>query len=311
MSLNLCVVIPTKNEAANLNQCLSSIGVDFAKKVVVVDSGSVDDTVKIAKQNHVEVIKFNWDGKYPKKRNWYLKNFTPNTEWVLFLDADECLTPEFKTEVSNILKSNTKHVGFWLSYSIFFMGKKLKGGYPMHKLALFKVGFGNYEKIEEYRWSNLDMEIHEHPVLNGSSGVIKSKIEHRDYRGVYKYVQKHSEYADWEAARYLKAINDPDYKQLKKTWVFRQRVKYTMMRSVLIGPVYFIGSYIFLAGFIDGSRGFAFAMMKMNYFNQIYCKIKENTNVVDRPVTLKEPEVKVRTILSPRNGIHNKVSMNS
>jgi glycosyltransferase involved in cell wall biosynthesis len=271
--LDLTIVIPVKNEEKNLTGCFEAIGNNFASKIVVVDSGSTDNTEQIARSYGADFISFNWNGMFPKKRNWYLRNYKPTTEWVLFLDADEYLTPDFKKELKQALEQKDK-VGFWLSYTIYFMGKKLKGGYPLRKLALFKVGFGEYERIDEEQWSKMDMEVHEHPVLEGKVGSIKSKIDHQDFRGVSHYVYKHNEYASWEAGRYLKAVNNTNTKNF--TW--KQRLKYKLMGSVLIGPAYFMGSFFLLGGFLDGARGFAFSILKMAYFTQVYCKIKESNS---------------------------------
>jgi glycosyltransferase involved in cell wall biosynthesis len=269
--LDLTIAIPALNEEKNLPGCLQAIGQNFAAKIVVIDSGSTDKTEQIAKDFGAEFIQFKWDGKFPKKRNWYLRNHAPDTKWVLFLDADEYLTPEFKTELTAALQKD-EYAGFWLAYTIYFMGKKLKGGYPLHKLALFKVGAGEYERIDEEQWSKLDMEIHEHPVIEGKIGEIKSKIDHQDFRGAVHYVNKHTDYASWEASRFLKAVNDTN---ISSKWTWKQKLKYRLMRSVWIGPAFFFGSFFLLGGFRDGRRGFAFAILKMSYFTLIYCKIKE------------------------------------
>ena len=269
--LSLTIVIPVKNEEKNLTKCLKAIGKDFAEKIVIVDSGSTDNTKQIAIESGVEVVDFAWNGKFPKKRNWYLRNYCPSTKWVLFLDADECLTEDFKEEIRKALK-NDNCVGYWLSYTIYFMGKVNKGGYPLKKLALFQVGAGEYEKIDEEKWSQFDMEIHEHPILQGPVGTIKSKIRHEDFRDINHYIAKHQEYASWEASRYVKTINNnSDH----KIWTWKQKIKYRLMRTVWIGPLYFIGSYFLLGGFRDGARGLSFAILKMSYFNMVYCKIRE------------------------------------
>jgi len=269
--LSLTIVIPVKNEEKNLCNCLKAIGNDFAERIVIVDSGSTDNTRSIASEFGIEIIDFVWNGRFPKKRNWYLHNHCPSTKWVLFLDADECLTEDFKKEARQALK-NDQYVGYWLSYTIYFMGKVNKGGYPLKKLALFQVGTGEYEKIDEDKWSKFDMEIHEHPILQGPVGTIKSKIRHEDFRDITHYIAKHQEYASWEASRYLKIIND---NSSQKQWTWKQKFKYRLMRTVWIGPLYFIGSYFFLGGFRDGARGLSFAILKMSYFNLVYCKIKE------------------------------------
>lgn len=235
------------------------------------DSNSTDQSLKIAEANGITIINFDWNGSFPKKRNWYLRNHLPKTKWVLFLDADECLTESFKSEVRARLNLENKS-GYWLNYSIYFMGKQLKGGYPLLKLALFQTASGEYEKIDEARWSKLDMEIHEHPILTGETGKIKSKIDHRDFRGVGHYVSKHIEYADWEAGRYLKLLSDVE---AVRNWTWKQQLKYKLMGSIWLGPFYFLGSFFLMGGFKDGSRGFAFAILKMSYFCQVYCKIIE------------------------------------
>ena len=270
--LDLTIAIPVRNEEQNLPGCLAAIGTDLAKHVVIIDSGSTDRTQDIARAHGVDVINFVWDGKFPKKRNWYLRNHTPATKWIMFLDADEFLTDEFKAELRDTLQSDNDNVGYWLRYTIYFLGKENKGGYFLHKLALFQVGAGEYEKIDEDQWSKLDMEIHEHPVLDGKIGTIRSKIDHRDLRGVSYYVTKHNEYSSWEAARFLTLSTDT---KLTQRWSWMQRVKYSLMRTPWLGPLYFLGSFFLMGGFRDGKRGFGFAILKMAYFTQIYLKIRE------------------------------------
>ena len=270
--LDLTIAIPVKNEEKNLPGCLDAIGNDLAKNIVIVDSGSTDRTRSIAEERGIEVIDFTWNGQFPKKRNWYLRNHTPSTKWIFFIDADEYLTPEFKKELRENLTRDGSVAGYWLKYTIYFMGRRLRGGYPLKKLALFQVGRGEYECIQENSWSGLDMEVHEHPILDGPTGLMKNKIDHQDFRGVNHYVNKHTDYADWEARRFIKVLNDRDE---QTRWTWKQRCKYFLIQTVWIGPVFFLGSFVFLGGFRDGPRGLAFAILKMSYFNQVYCKIRE------------------------------------
>lgn len=284
MTLDLTIVIPVKDEEATLRGCLDAIGPEFATHVVVVDSGSDDQTCAIARAWGAEVVDFAWDGRFPKKRNWYLRNHRPETAWVMFLDADEHLTPAFKDELRATLPG-TEHAGFWLHYTIYFLGKHLRHGYPLDKLALFRVGAGEYERIDEDAWSSLDMEIHEHPVLEGSVGTIRSKIDHRDFRPVHHYIAKHNEYSSWEARRFLakqsakqsasQHANQNGGEVSAPKLTLKQRIKYRLVTSPFAGVVYFLGSYVLMRGFLDGSRGFVFAMLKMSYFTQVYCKIRE------------------------------------
>ena len=273
--LDLTIAIPVLNEERNLPGCLAAIGTGLASKIVLLDSGSTDSTCSIAEKFGAQVVDFKWDGKFPKKRNWFLRNYQLTTKWILFIDADEYLTENFKKEMRECLDRDDK-VGYWLSYTIYFLGEQLKGGYPLRKLALFRVGAGEYERIDEDQWSKLDMEVHEHPILQGETGVIKSKIDHQDFRGVSHYVIKHNEYASWEAGRFIKMADDHN---IISKWTWKQRLKYRLMKSVLIGPAYFCGSFFLLGGFRDGARGWAFAVLKMSYFTQVYCKIRESKNI--------------------------------
>lgn len=269
--LDLTIVIPVRNEERNLPGCLGAIGKGFARHVVVLDSGSTDRTIELAREAGVQVLNFDWDGRFPKKRNWYLKNHAPATRWVFFLDADEYLTEDFKQELRKALADSSK-VGYWLSYSIYFLGKELKAGYPLRKLALFRTGAGEYERIEENQWSQLDMEVHEHPILRGEVGEVLSKIDHQDFRGVAHYVTKHNDYSSWEAYRFMKTAGN---RAGRASWTWKQKLKYSLMRSPLIGPLYFIGTFLVMGGFRDGTRGLSFAILKMAYFTQVYCKIRE------------------------------------
>lgn len=272
------VVFPVKDEAKNLAKAIPLV--TRLGPVVVVDSGSEDDTAKIAKDLGAELLHFEWDGQFPKKRNWVLRNYEFQTEWVLFLDADEFINPIFIEEVQQSV-AVTSNVGFWLNFENYFMGQKLRGGDPFKKLALFRVGAGEYERIEEDNWSHLDMEVHEHPVLNGSIGEINAPIEHNDFRGLKHYIAKHNEYSSWEASRYLRLSGYKSGKVGKwegEEWnrlTDRQKKKYRNLAKWWFAPAYFLVTYFLKKGFLDGGAGFHFALHKAIYFYQIRSKISE------------------------------------
>ncbi len=277
MPLDLSVVIPTYNEEKHINNCLQAIGKDFASSIYVVDSNSSDNTVKIAEKFGVNVINFKWDGKFPKKRNWFLINYEIKTKWILFLDADELLTQEFKNEISDTLPI-TNHKGFYLNYSNYFLNERLKGGLTMRKLALFMVGNGMYEKIDEDYWSNLDMEVHEHPIINGSLGSIKSKIDHKDFNGLKRYIAKHNQYSSWEAHRYIKNKSEGGTKNF---WTLRQKIKYRFVSNPFFGIALFFYQIFILGAWKDGKIGLYFALLKSSYFIQVSSKIYELENKLE------------------------------
>jgi len=275
MSLDVTVIIPVKNEAINLPQCLACLGA--FDQIVVVDSGSTDATCEIATKAGAKVLDFEWNGQFPKKRNWVLRNHIFETEWVLFLDADEFVTEAFVAELKQLL-SSTECSGFWLNYERWFIGRELKHGDEFTKLALFRVGAGEYERINEDQWSRLDMEIHEHPVLTGTTGELRAPIQHNEYRGLHHYLAKHNEYSSWEAARYLQLIEAGSDFEKSEAWQAltpRQQKKYRHIAKWWAAPVYFLRGYFLKKGFLDGAVGFHFALMKSIYFYQIRLKIQE------------------------------------
>ena len=268
LRLPVTVASPVKNEERNLARCLDRLK-RFAK-IVVIDSGSTDRTREIAQEHGCEFVSFRWDGRFPKKRNWFLLNHPPATPWVFFLDADEYLTDEFIDELARALAMTT-HVGFRVMYSNYFLGKKLKYGVPQIKLPIFRVGSGLYERIDEDEWSALDMEVHEHPVLEGTVGQLNTLVDHQDFKGLDAYIARHKEYASWEARRYLKLRETPE---AMAHFTAIQRRKYDSLTSWWLAPSYFLYSWLWKRGILDGWAGFVFAKMKASYFSQIRRKIQ-------------------------------------
>jgi glycosyltransferase involved in cell wall biosynthesis len=248
--LPITVAIPIRNEERNLPECLSRLG-RFAQ-VVVIDSGSTDRSREIASASGAQWVDFRWDGRFPKKRNWYLRNHRVETPWVLFLDADEFVDDAFCDELARTLP-DTPHVGFWLNYDNWFLGRRLRHGDANRKLALFRVGAGEYERIEEDRWSHLDMEIHEHPVL-----------EH--------WRRKHDEYSSWEAHRVMLLRNGQGASAAELSP--RQRRKYASLGKWWLPSAYFVHMYVLKRGFLDGWPGFAYAWEKAKYFRDIGQKMR-------------------------------------
>ena len=269
LRLPVTVAIPVKNEERNLARCLDRLK-RFAK-IVVIDSGSTDRTREIAQEHGCDFVLFRWDGQFPKKRNWFLLNHPPATPWVFFLDADEYLTDEFIDELARALAMTT-HAGFRVVYSNYFLGKKLKYGVPQIKLPIFRVGSGLYERIDEDEWSALDMEVHEHPVLEGTVGQLNTLVDHQDFKGLDAYIARHKEYASWEARRYLKLRETPE---AMAHFTAIQRRKYDSLTSCWLAPSYFLYSWLWKRGILDGWAGFVFAKMKASYFSQIRRKVRE------------------------------------
>lgn len=267
---HITIVIPVKNEELNLPRCLAALS--RFKHIIIVDSQSTDSTPHIAASAGATYLNFDWNGRFPKKRNWVLREHQPATDWVLFLDADELVDDAFIDAMDAATRTG-RYAGFWLNYSNYFMDKKLNHGLPQRKLALFRVGAGEYERIEEDGWSQLDMEIHEHPVIEGEIGEIDIEIDHRDYRGLARFIERHLDYAKWEARRVglLGNLEDPQNASLTK----RQKFKYKNLSAWWYPAFYFLFVYFVRLGFLDGRAGFHYAYYKMWYFHTIGQLIRE------------------------------------
>ena len=293
----LTIVIPVKNEEKNLPACLENVK-DF-KHVVLVDSGSNDKTREIFDemalrrgeatapyQGGWERVDFKWDGKFPKKRNWVLRNYRFKTPWVLFLDADERVTEAWKREAERVLSFEQRPRGEGASgtvgvdrydvikcyYDNWFMGKMLRQGDCMQKTAMVRVGAAEYERIDEDHWSSLDMEIHEHlqskvsgskSQVSGREGEIRARMEHHDKRSFESHVAKHREYAKWEVNRYRQLMAHPERWEALSP---RQKVKYRNLTKWWLAPAYFAVCYFRKLGFLDGYAGLRFALFKAWYF---------------------------------------------
>lgn len=266
----ITVIVPVKNEALNLPECLSKL--QRFSQIMVIDSGSTDDTPEIATKYGAELHNFEWNGKFPKKRNWTLQHIPIKNDWVLFVDADEFVTKAFVEEAALKIQSPNFN-GFTIQFENYFMGKKLRYGYGFKKNALFKKSKGAYEKIEEDLWSHLDMEVHEHPIIEGEIGIIKAKVIHKDFKNLEHYIAKHNAYSSWEAQRYLQLKNGN-----KEVMTTNQKIKYTLMALGILPISYFVGAYFFKLGFLDGKEGYYLAKYKANYFFQIQTKIVELKN---------------------------------
>lgn len=268
----MSVCIPVRNEERHIEGCLDSLAGAFSD-VVVVDSGSSDQTCRLASSRQARVVQFRWDGGVPKKRNWALRQLDFRHEWILFLDADERLTHDVIEEMRETLRS-TRHTGFWLRFSDSFLGHPIRHGDMLCKLALFRIDAGEYETFPEAFWCDLDMEVHEHPVLAGSTGLIRAPLMHCGSHGLHHLIAKHNEYSSWEARRFLWLRRDRN--GAPRAPGFRQRFKYRHLDKWWLAEVYWLYSLLWKRGFLDGVSGWRYAAFKRRYFRDIRLKILEH-----------------------------------
>ncbi len=267
------VILPVKNDAQTVANSLARL--QRFQKIVVVDSDSKDGTDEVAAAHGAEYVVFNWNGKPPKKRTWYLNNHEIETDWVLFLDADELVNDAFCDEVERATASG-KYVGFWMSFHNWFMEKWLQHGDPFSKLALFRPDAGRYEQVADSRWTNIDVEVHEHPILDGAVGRIQAPAAHDERRGLDSYIGKHNNYSTWEAHRFVAIETEGD--GIWDSLTRRQKFKYKHVNKWWFATTYFVHAFILKKGFLDGRAGFVFASLKREYYSHIRLKILELQN---------------------------------
>ncbi|MEA5617096.1 glycosyltransferase family 2 protein [Cronbergia sp. UHCC 0137] len=278
------VLIPAKNEELNLPACLTSL--ERASEVVMVDSQSSDKSVEIAESYGAKVVQFNFNGRWPKKKNWSLDNIDFQNEWVLIVDCDERIPPELWDEIAQVIQ-NDEYQGYYLNRRVFFLGKWIRygGKYPDWNLRLFKHQKGRYENLNTEDVSNTgDNEVHEHVILEGKVGYLKNDMLHEDFRDLYHWLERHNRYSNWEARVYYNLLTDElnsgtiganlfgDAVQrkrfLKKIWVrlpFKPLLRFTLF-------------YIIRRGFLDGTAGYIYGRLLSQYEYQIGVKLYELKN---------------------------------
>jgi len=260
------VLIPTRNEILNIAACIESLG--QVDEIVVVDSGSTDGTVETAQQLGARVEQFDWNGKWPKKKNWALENIPWRNEWVLIIDADERATPALRAELANILANPPADIaGYYVNRQFWFMGGWLKhcGYYPSWNLRFFRHRLGRYEKLPGVVQTNSgDNEVHEHVELDGASGELAGELEHYAFPNIATWVEKHNRYSDWEA-KVDQVAGEASASDIDPSLARKRRMK-TMARKLPFRPTLrFLYHYIFRLGILDGYRGFVFCRLMAFY----------------------------------------------
>lgn len=262
----LSVLIPTRNEIANIEDCLRSV--EFADDVVVVDSLSTDGTGELSQGLGARLVPFRWNGQYPKK-NWALDTIPFKNDWLLILDADERVTPALAAEIDAAIRRDDAQ-GFYLNRRFFFMNGWLYhcGYYPSWNLRLFRHRKGRYERLEGTAAASTgDNEVHEHVLLQGRAEYLKGELLHYAYPNLDAWVEKHNRYSNWEASLLAGgSAADPAQPRLtasllgnaleRKRWL-KQAAAPLPFRPTLR----FLYHYVWRQGFRDGYRGYVFCRL--------------------------------------------------
>lgn len=226
-SKKLTALIITFNEIGYIENCLKSI--DFADEIIVVDSYSSDGTYEyLSSLENVRVI------QHPFKNYTTQKAFTleqASNDWVLFVDADEVVTPELQQEISETINSQTEHAAFWFRRKFMFQQNQLRfSGWQTDK---------NYRLFRKSKVKFSEKRIvHETLEINGSSSILKEKLTHFCYKEFYDYKRKMLVYGRMKAKEAIEKEKAFSYFQL------------------LVKPSFkFVYNYVFRFGILDGTKG--------------------------------------------------------
>jgi glycosyltransferase involved in cell wall biosynthesis len=277
----LSVVVPVKNEAANLRDCLASVS--FAQEIVVVDSASTDGTQAIAEAAGARVVQFAWNGKLPRKKNWALENIPWQHEWVLIIDADERIIPELEREIREAIR-RPDVAGFYLNRRFWFLDGWINhcGYFPSWNLRLFRHRLGRYEQMEvDKNIPSGDNEVHEHVLLNGRAEYLSAPMEHYAFPDVATFIEKHDRYSWWEAAAFTQ-LNSTRETTLRATPFGTALERKRWLRKVATTAPFrpslrFLYHYVWRQGFRDGYRGWVLCRLLARYERMIAIKERELT----------------------------------
>ncbi len=246
-----CVVI-TKNEEANIQDCLRSA--QWANELIMVDAESRDRTVDLARGAGAQVFVRPWPG-FGLQKNFGMTQ--ASSEWVLILDADERVTQELREEVRICIEG--WRPGAPVAYRIprrnFFYGAWVRGGgvYPDYQVRLFRRGLAQYN----------DVAVHENLLVEGEIGTLTGHLDHYTERRIQDHFKKFGLYTTLAAQEKAKKVRTVCWSDL----VFRPLVV-------------FLKTYVLKNGFRDGVRGLIVCVFASMYTFVKYAKLWDVTRQV-------------------------------
>jgi len=292
--MTLATVILTKNEARHIGRAISSVN-SIADRVLVVDSGSTDETVSIAERLGAKVIQNPWRN-YASQFNLALENLPEQTDWVLRLDADEIVTPGLAAEIREGLAALPPETqGVYVSRRMHFLGRRISWGgvFPVRVLRLFRHGHGHCEN----RWMD------EHIIVDGDTTEFSGEIIDDNLNSLTWWTEKHNSYASREVVDIL----NQQYKFMPQESVARLRggqqagikrwIKenlYARLPGGLRALAYFIYRFFLRLGFLDGKEGTAFHVLQGFWYRYLVdMKLHEvksylTSNSVDVETAIKD-----------------------
>ena len=263
---DITAIILTYNEEKHIERCLLSIK-DTAKKIIIIDSFSTDNTLNILKKHNVEILQNKFINQ-SKQLNWGLENSNIKTEWMLRLDADEIVTKSLIEKVSEDLKNYSSNIsGITVNRKLIFLKKNISFGgvFPHHTLRFWRNGKGKCEEA----W------VDEHIIVDGEVVHINEDIIDENLNNLKWWINKHKSYAIREAINFLLMkensknnnlkINDlPQFSKKKMKLKF-----YYNFPPILRPTLLFLYSYFLRLGFLDSWQGLIFHFLQGFWYRML------------------------------------------
>ena len=249
----LSVAIVTFNEEDNLARTLASVA--WADQILVVDSGSTDRTVEIARSINATVLERPWPG-FAAQKNFALTQCTG--DWILSLDADEELSPELQQQIRHTLSSAPTFDAFYLKRRNLFLGRWIKHGgfYPDPNLRLFRNRLPSPPQFEA-------RPVHETLHFAGPTATLDGDILHHAYPTLSSYIEHMDRYSSLGAQLLID-------KGRTSANIF------TFFARIVIFPFFgFKWNYLFRLGFLDGREGLLLNLYHACYSSWKYAKAWE------------------------------------
>lgn len=243
--MDLTVVILTKNEENNIIEVIKN-AYKVTNKVLIVDSGSTDKTVEFAEDNGAKVVYRAWDNDFATQRNFALEHV--QTEWVLYLDADERINDELAETIKKVMQAPKEAMYRFIRRNSAF-GKNFKYGVlsPDGVLRLFPK--------DKAKWEG---KVHENPVSDLPVITLQGHLKHYTYVDFEQYLAKMNMYA---------SIGARNYNEKGK--------KVSVIKDFVFRPFFaFIKMYILKKGFLEGWLGFVLCLNYANYTLNKYILLK-------------------------------------